>query len=178
VRTIRVIDWPSHVPATKTNQKYSAQWRPSWVKVATSLLGNDAFTELSLADVGLYFRLLLASAEAQRGRNDWPLLPADPRLLGRRLGMPLRKLGPQLERLNDAGLVEVSDATQTVPSGVDGRREDETGLDETGLAPTGADEIGSDENGFDPDEAFEASVAGVAEVEAPRPSRAPSTSCF
>jgi hypothetical protein len=173
-----MVDWPGYVPATKTNQKYSAQWRPSWVKVATSLLSNDAFTELSLADVGLYLRLVLASAEAQRGTSDLPLLPADPVLLGRRLGMPLRKLDAQLERLSDAGLIEVSDATQTVPSGVDERGEEETGLDWTGLAPTGADEIGSDENGFDPDEAFEAFVAASGEDEASSPSRPPATSCF
>jgi hypothetical protein len=178
VQTIRVVDWPSYLPAAKKTQNYSAAWRPSWVKVETSLLGNDAFAELSLADVGLYVRLVLASAEAQRGTNDWPLLPTDPRLLGRRLGMPLRNLGRQLERLSGAGLLEVSDATQTVPSGVDGIGGDETGLAEIGLAPTGANEIGSDENGYDPDEAFDAFVATETGDEAPRPSGARAYSCF
>jgi hypothetical protein len=175
---IRVIDWPSYVPAIRKGQNYSAGWRPSWVKVATSLLGNDAFAALSLADVGLYLRLVLASAEAQRGTSDWPLLPAEAGLLGRRLGMPLRNLGRQLERLSDAGLIEVADATPAVPSGVDERGEDEKGLDWIGLAPTGADEAGGDESGFDPDEAFDAFVAELADSEAHRPSMTPTPSCF
>jgi len=73
---------------------------PPWIKNYTALLHDESYRELSMADRGVLHGLWLEYASSHR------VLRGDTASITRRLGQRVTRT--QLERLNDAGFIEVS----------------------------------------------------------------------
>jgi hypothetical protein len=77
--------------------------RPSWIKLHLSLLGNDAWHELSAADRCLLMTIWMLVAIHGNGR-----LRADQRWLMAQANLPIGPRSNNLERLNDAGFIRIA----------------------------------------------------------------------
>jgi hypothetical protein len=93
-----------YIPNWDTFQHYKDR-RPAWIKNYLDLLDNDAYLELSVFDRGVLHAIWMLVARVGQGRCS-----ASAAYLQRQCRTPAGHMQRSLERLNQAGFIEVRDS--------------------------------------------------------------------